>query len=95
MSRRLSRIVSLFFVLAAVHFAPSVQAQGRALPDFTDLVDKVGPTVVNIRTTQSASGQRGGARPGQGADEDNPFCELFPWMCPPRGERAPRPQRPQ
>ncbi len=35
------------------------------LPDFTDLVDKVGPAVVNIRTTtrvSSSSGARGGCR---------------------------------
>ena len=94
MSRPFSIFLPVLFALATVQFAPLAHAQGRALPDFTDLVDKVGPTVVNIRTTQSAGGQRGAARPGQGADEENPFCELFPWMCPPRGERAPRPQRP-
>ena len=73
--------------------APNALAQNRTLPDFTDLVDKVGPAVVNIRTTQTLAGGRGGAprAPGApGADDDNPFCELFPWMCPPRGERAPR-----
>lgn len=30
-------------------------AQGRALPDFADLVDQVGPTVVNIRTLEKPS----------------------------------------
>ena len=84
-------IIGLFAIL---QFMPLAHGQVRALPDFTDLVDKVGPTVVNIRTTQSAPGARGGQRPGPGADDDNPFCEIFPWMCPPRGERAPRPQRP-
>ena len=30
------------------------QAQARVLPDFTDLVDQVGPSVVNIRTVEKA-----------------------------------------
>ncbi|HEV7913006.1 MAG TPA: hypothetical protein VGP22_04520, partial [Albitalea sp.] len=41
-------------VLAVGFFAAApapVQAQG-GLPDFTDLVEKVGPAVVNIRTTE-------------------------------------------
>lgn len=96
----MSRYSRVFFlalcILAPLRFSPDAHAQARMLPDFTDLVDKVGPAVVNIRTTQNgASGRstpfRGG--PG-GADEDNPFCELFPWMCPPRGERNPRSPRP-
>ncbi len=38
-------------------------AQARALPDFTDLVEQVGPSVVNIRTTEKAkSAGRGGAQ---------------------------------
>ena len=37
----------------------AAHAQGRELPDFADLVDKVGPAVVNIRTTErSAEGPR-------------------------------------
>ena len=85
--------------LAATPVHAQAQAQSRGLPDFTDLVDKVGPAVVNIRTTQLVAPGRGGApRGGQGgADEDNPLCELFPWMCPPnrgggggdRGDRTP------
>ncbi|WP_077002577.1 DegQ family serine endoprotease [Variovorax sp. KK3] len=39
--------------------AAPVQAQGRVLPDFTDLVDQVGPAVVNIRTVEKVT-QRGG-----------------------------------
>jgi len=46
--------------------APPAQAQIRDLPDFADLVERVGPAVVNIRTTERA-------RPGateNGDDED-------------------------
>ncbi|HEX4325880.1 MAG TPA: DegQ family serine endoprotease [Burkholderiales bacterium] len=92
--------------LAAVPAHAQAQVQSRGLPDFADLVDKVGPAVVNIRTTQLVvpGAARGGLprSPGGGADEDNPLCELFPWMCPPnrggggggadrgdRGERTP------
>ena len=77
-------------------FVTAASAQGRTLPDFTDLVEKVGPAVVNIRTTQTVAGGRSGVRGfGGGGNQANPFCEFFPWMCPPgqRGdgsERAPR-----
>ena len=50
--------------------APTTNARG--LPDFTDLVDLVGPSVVNIRTLERASA-RGGAEGG--ADEE--MLEFF------------------
>jgi serine protease Do len=96
----LLRTVMFALVLgASPMFSAPALAQVRGLPDFADLVDKVGPAVVNIRTTQTVTGGRSGPRtPGQ-ADEDNPLCELFPWMCPPNrgggggnGERAPNPR---
>ena len=36
--------------------AQPVAAQARALPDFTDLVEQVGPSVVNIRTLERSRG---------------------------------------
>ena len=57
--------------------AATVRAQG--LPDFTELVEKVGPSVVGIRTTERAraarSGAGPGANPGSGIDED--MLEFF------------------
>ncbi|MEO8297020.1 MAG: DegQ family serine endoprotease [Burkholderiales bacterium] len=52
--------------------APNSPATARGLPDFTDLVDQVGPAVVNIRTTEKA-------RPpsGQGAETDEDMQEFF------------------
>jgi serine protease Do len=42
--------------LMGAMFAPlTVGAQMRGLPDFTELVDQVGPSVVNIRTMEKAS----------------------------------------
>ena len=52
-------------------FAP-VFAQTRALPDFTDLVEQVGPSVVNIRTLEKVSAR---SRSGNGPDEE--MLEFF------------------
>ena len=44
----------------------------RALPDFTDLVDQVGPSVVNIRTLERIQ------KPAMsGGDQDEEMQELF------------------
>ena len=63
----------------------------RGLPDFTDLVDQVGPSVVNIRTVEKAS-SRGNA---SGMDEE--MLEFFRrFGVPiPNAPRQQRPQRPQ
>ena len=70
-------------------------AQGRELPDFADLVERTGPAVVNIRTTERArEGRNGGAVPQmpEGIDENDPFYEFFRRFFPPRqpGQPAPR-----
>jgi len=54
--------------LASGFFLPSAGlAQVRGLPDFTELVEQVGPSVVNIRTMEKVS-SRGGS--SSEADED-------------------------
>ena len=54
----------LMAMAATVSVLPAtpVWAQTRTLPDFTDLVDQVGPSVVNIRTLErvKASASTGG-----------------------------------
>ncbi len=66
--------------------APSV----RGLPDFTDLVEQVGPSVVNIRTLEKAS-SRGTA---SGMDPD--MLEFFKRFGIPLPNNTPRqPQKPQ
>ncbi len=74
-----------------------VQAQGtRGLPDFTELVEQVGPSVVNIRTLEKVSSRR---QPGGNADEE--MQELFrrffgqPLPGQPNTPRQQRPNRPQ
>ncbi|MCK9389396.1 MAG: DegQ family serine endoprotease [Sulfuritalea sp.] len=50
-------ILSLVLVFSSLF---SLQIQAGELPDFTDLVEKQGATVVNISTTQVIKGHRGG-----------------------------------
>ena len=84
----------------------SASAQTRTLPDFTDLVDQVGPAVVNIRTIEKVA-QREGATPGMpgvpGApgsgemDEEMQefFRRFFGQPLPGAPRQSPRPNRPQ
>ncbi len=54
------------------------------LPDFTDLVDKQGPAVVNVSTTQTAK-----SMPGMpNIPEDDPMFEFFKRFMPPNMPRA-------
>lgn len=64
----------------------------QVLPDFAELVEKVGPAVVNIRTTERARATRGGG--GGGAEIDEDMLEFFrrfglpiPNQPSPRGSR--------
>ena len=59
--------------LVALHPVPA-QAQARALPDFTDLVEQAGPSVVNIRTTEKA---KANGRSGGGGQMDPGIEEFF------------------
>jgi serine protease Do len=70
-------------LLAALLLFPfCLLAQGRDLPDFADLVDKQGPAVVNISTTQTVRGQT--APPGS---EEDPFYDFFRRFGPPQPPR--------
>ena len=59
-------------VVLALALAP-VPARAQALPDFSSLVECVGPAVVNIRTTEKARPSRGNGAPEM--DED--MLEFF------------------
>ena len=64
-------------------------AQGRDLPDFTDLVEKQGPAVVNISTTTQVA--RGNQTTPFPFDENDPAFEFFKRFIPrPPGGGAPR-----
>ena len=69
-----------------------VWAQSRTLPDFTDLVEQVGPSVVNIRTSEKV---KAGAA-GNGVDEQMlEFFKRFGIPVPPSMQRPPRAERNQ
>ena len=79
----------------SVAFMPagSAVAQNRALPDFTDLVEQVGPSVVNIRTLEKVSAR---SRSGNGPDEEMlDFFRRFGIPIPNTPRQTPRPNRPQ
>jgi len=84
--------LALMSALVVVPAAPAV-AQPRTLPDFTDLVEQVGPSVVNIRTLERVSA-RGAAGSGNPSDEE--MQELFRrfFGVPLPGPNTPRQQRP-
>lgn len=88
---------------AGVMLPAPAQAQGavvRGLPDFTDLVDMVGPSVVNIRTLERRDPAAGG-----GSSPDEQMLEFFrrfgipvPPGASPRGPRqgqGPQEERPR
>ena len=63
---------------ACLPFAPhaALAAPAANLPDFTDLVDKVGPSVVNIRTTTHVSAVHG-LPPGADSGDMSEFFRRF------------------
>jgi serine protease Do len=85
---------SLLMVLAATALLPATPAwsQNRTLPDFTDLVEQVSPSVVNIRTSEKAKAAAAGG--GNGIDEQMlEFFRRFGIPVPPNLPRGPRPDR--
>ena len=85
------------FMVIGLGLTPLAQAQNRTLPDFTDLVEQVGPSVVNIRTIDKPPPQA--ASQNQPVDpQDEEMQELFRRFFgfpPPNAPRQPRPNRPQ
>jgi serine protease Do len=67
-------------------------AQTRTLPDFTDLVEQVGPSVVNIRTTEKVVQ---GAPGAPGEEEMLDFFRRFGIPVPNVPRQAPRQNKPQ
>jgi serine protease Do len=85
---------SLVSLMPFMPVAAQANAAVKGLPDFTELVEQVGPSVVNIRTTEKL---RGNANPGGSSDEEmQEFFRRFFGVPMPNGPRqAPRPNRPQ
>ena len=78
----------LFLWLLLLLLPLGAYAQARELPDFTDLVEKAGPAVVNISTAQTAR-----AHPQvpqmPDLDENDPFFEFFRRFMPPDSGQSP------
>lgn len=90
-----SLFLTALLVTGSATFLPIAHAAGpvptptvTGLPDFTDVIDKVGPAVVNIRTTERVS-TRGGM-PGE--EEMQEFLRRFFGGQVPRGGRRGPPQ---
>ena len=108
-----SKTLSALLVSASVWMSPAVLGMAQAtaaapvtgavvgLPDFADLVDRVGPAVVNIRTTErlKLNGRAGAGADGQpGEEEMQEFLRRFfggalPQPGNPGGKAAPRGRR--
>jgi serine protease Do len=65
-------------------------AQARDLPDFADLVEKHGPAVVNISTSQNVA-ERSKTPQMPNLDEDDPFYEFFRRFAPQNPGQGPNP----
>ena len=97
---RVQALAGAFFVASVATLAPTdpAWAQGpgavRGLPDFTELVEQVGPSVVNIRTLEKS---RGGSPHGGPGDEEMQefFRRFFGVPLPNVPRQGPRPNRPQ
>lgn len=79
--------------MATVVSWQSAVAQTRVLPDFTDLVDQVGPSVVNIRTMEKISQRSAQGNPSE--EEMLEFFKRFGLPIPNFPRQMPRPNRPQ
>jgi serine protease Do len=101
MTRSLPKLFRSFLValsvgtvaFMAVTPLQTAHAQTRALPDFTDLVDQVGPSVVNIRTLEKVPTRA--MQGGQGDEEMLEFFRRFGIPMPNMPRQAPRQNRPQ
>ena len=97
---RMQALAGALFAVSVATLASTVPAwaQGpgavRGLPDFTELVEQVGPSVVNIRTLEK---NRGGSPHGGAGDEDMQeiFRRFFGVPLPNVPRQGPRPNRPQ
>lgn len=95
-------VLAVLLISLSMAGMPGIQtqalAQNRTLPDFTDLVEQVGPSVVNIRTIDKTAPQS--AAQNQPMDpQDEEMQELFrrffgvPMPNAPRQQRPNRPQQ--
>ncbi len=93
---RAGAMVAALAIAGTVALMPAqpVAAQAvRGLPDFTDLVEQVGPSVVNIRTLERA--RPSAALNGMDEDMQEFFRRFFGQPLPGTPRQGPRPNRPE
>ena len=71
-----------WFAWMILALAVGASAHADSLPDFTNLVEKQSPSVVNITTTQEARGRARGQMP-----QPDEMLDFFRRFMPPEGER--------
>jgi len=85
---------SALFLLVLCAPLAGAQTRGTALPDFTSLMQKQGPAVVNVtatRKTAPPSASAGGNRQNQrGGEREDPMLEFFRRFIPDPNEREAR-----
>lgn len=92
--RAVFTVASIFFVVSfAALPLQAAQAQTRNLPDFTDLVEQVGPSVVNIRTSEKVAVHS--AQGGPNEEEMLDFFRRFGLPIPNIPKQAPKKNQPQ
>jgi len=71
----------------SVPSVPAVESTVRALPDFSPLVEKYGPAVVNVEVVEKAQPATGGP---QGLSPNDPFYDFFRRFGIPTPDQGPR-----
>ena len=87
MNRKVNNLggfIAAVFMLVAAQLFVSVNTYAKELPDFTELVEKNGPAVVNVRTKT-----RTGNRQGQQQPDENDMYEFFRRFMPPDAQPNP------
>ncbi len=87
-------LLGLAVVPTASVWAQNQSAGAKGLPDFTDLVELVGPSVVNIRTLEKARSAASGASP-QDEEMQELFRRFFGVPMPNAPRQGPRQNRPE
>ncbi len=96
--RAVFTVATIFSVVSLVALPlQAAQAQTRTLPDFTDLVEQVGPSVVNIRTSEKVA-----VHAAQGGPNEEEMLDFFrrfglpvpnmPKQAPKKNQQQPQPQ---
>jgi serine protease Do len=88
-------LLAPLFAIALPLVSPGAAAQQtHTLPDFADLAERAGPSVVGIRTTARIGGGFQGALPIPDLDENDPMYEFFRRFFPNPPQQGPRQQQP-